>query len=88
MNLIPLIVGGILATFFLAALLLSARFTIARVILSILAIAFAAFCAFGFLASFEPSDSPSWPWQLAYATLGICSLFIPVLLLVKSGRPR
>lgn len=79
MTLTLLVVVGVLSVSLLAAIVLSRRSVFACVAGSILALGFTAFCGFGFLASFEPSDSPSWPWQLAYAVMGIGSLITAVL---------
>jgi uncharacterized membrane protein HdeD (DUF308 family) len=81
-----LIAVGILALF-LAVLVLSCRSMFARITASVFTFGFAAFCAFGFLASFEPSDSPNWPWQLAYGILGMGSL-LAALMLLKGGWHR
>ena len=37
-------------------------------------LAFAAFCAFGFLASFEPPIGAHRPWQIGYAITGLGAL--------------
>ncbi len=79
MNNTTLIIGGILALGFFASLLLLARSEVARVIASIFALGASAFCAFGFLASYELSDSAALPWQITYATLGICLLATAVM---------
>ena len=69
-----LLVAGVLIVSLLAALALSRQSVFARLTAAVLALGFAAFCGFGFLASFEPSDSPNLPWQLGYAALGLGSL--------------
>ena len=74
MSLTLLIVVGVLSVSLPAAFVLARRSAFACFAASILALGFAAFCAFGFLASFELSDSASWPWQLSYAVLGVASL--------------
>ena len=76
MNLTLLIVIGVLSVTLLGAFALSRQSVIARAAASIFALGFAAFCGFGFLASFEPSESPAWPWQLAYTALGLASVMI------------
>jgi hypothetical protein len=44
------------------------------------------FCAFGFMASFEPLSGPALPWQAGYAGLG-CACFTAIgVLLVRPGR--
>ncbi|GEM_PF-1703224 len=84
MNLTLLIILGVLSVVLLAALVLFSRSVFARVIIAMFAFGFSAFCAFGFLASFEPLDTPNWPWQLGYATLCIGSI-IAGLLALKSA---
>lgn len=74
MTLILLIVVGVLLAMWLAVLVLSRQSGLARVAASILALGLAAFCGFGFLASFELPASQGWPWQLAYAVAGVGSL--------------
>ncbi len=68
---------------------------VARITASIFAFGIAAFCVFGFLASFEYSLAKSWPWHLGYGIVGIGSLIAAILLLkgawtrgrsVKSAR--
>jgi LPXTG-motif cell wall-anchored protein len=49
--------------------------------------AIAAFCAFGFMATFEPSASPRWPWQVGYGLIGLASLGGAIFLL-RSKRNR
>jgi hypothetical protein len=88
MHFVLLTVVALLLLAFLAALVLCARSFMARVIASILALGFAGLCAFGFLASFEPSDAPRWPWQIAYGILGLGSLITTVLLLGKGSLGR
>lgn len=86
MNLILLILVGTLLISFLAAVIHCSRSVIARVFLSLVALGLAAFCAFGFLASFEPSDSLNWPWHVAYGILGISSLATALLPLKSIWR--
>jgi len=43
-------------------------------LVAVTSLAFAAFCAFGFLASFEPGIALAW--RVGYAALGILSLAI------------
>ncbi|MBT8045006.1 MAG: hypothetical protein KJO79_08650 [Verrucomicrobiae bacterium] len=74
MTLLLLNIVGVLAVTFLATLVLSRRSLIACIIASVLAIGFTFFCGFGFLASFELSDSPLSSWHLTYAILGMSSL--------------
>ena len=87
MTLTLLIVVGVLSVSLLVAVALSRRSVFACVTASIFALGLASFCAFGFLASFEPSDSPNWPWQLAYAVIGIAFL-VAALLCLKSAWNR
>ncbi|MEM9283188.1 MAG: hypothetical protein AAGA96_15300 [Verrucomicrobiota bacterium] len=90
MSVSALIIFAIVAVVFPVAMYFSTRSPIAsiiaKIIASLIALGFAFFCAFGFLASFEPSSSPSWPWQVLYAVLGIGSLSIPVVLFAKRRR--
>ncbi len=79
MNIVFLLVAGVLALLLLAAITLSRRSLIACVTASVFALGIAAFCAFGFLASFELSDSPLSRWHLAYAILGIGSMITAFL---------
>ena len=52
---------------------------IAGVASSIFALGLAAFCGFGFLASFELAASQGLPWQLAYSVIGLGSLVTGLL---------
>ncbi|MEZ7968674.1 MAG: hypothetical protein QMC23_03265 [Rubritalea sp.] len=88
MHLILLITVGFLGLSFIAAIALSRRSAFASIIASIVALGFAAFCAFGFLASFEPMDSPSWPWQLTYGILEVASLTTAFLGLKQSIKSK
>ena len=49
--------------------------TVLRLVLILLLLGVAAFCAFGFLASFEPHDGNWLPWQLLYAAFALAALF-------------
>lgn len=82
-----LIVIGLLALSFLATLVLSCRSVGTRIIASICALGLAAFCAFGFLVSYELSDSAKWPWQLTYGVMGSGAL-LAALLLLRGIRRR
>ena len=87
MNFSILIAAGVLASLFITVLLLARRSIIARAVASIIALAFAAFCGFGYLASSELSAASSWHWQLSYAILGISS-FATAILGLKSCFTR
>lgn len=53
----------------------------ARAVLTVVLLAILAFCAFGFLASYEEAEpSRRLPWQLGYGTGGVVCLFVTVLL--------
>jgi hypothetical protein len=54
---------------------------VARVAASIFTLGASAFCAFGFLASYELSASEALPWQIMYAILAVSSLITTVILL-------
>ena len=54
---------------------------------SLLLLAIAAFCAFGFMASFEPTDN-AWAFRIGYAVVGIACLVGVVLLIVNVLRRR
>ncbi len=75
MDLSLLLVAVFLTVVLIGSMALSRRSLIASLIASGFSLGFAGFCAFGFMACFEPSNSPVWPWQLAYAILGIGFLF-------------
>lgn len=55
---------------------------------SLLLLALAAFCVFGFLATFEPTDRPEMfvAFRVGYAVVGVGSLVGIVVLLSKSFR--
>ena len=61
--------------------------TFLRITGALALLAFAAFCAFGFLASFEPSASPRRPWKVGYAVLGVGCLTGAIRVL-RPRRPR
>lgn len=71
MDITLLFVAGFLSLILIGALAFSRFSVIASILSSVFSLGFAGFCAFGFMACFEPSHSPVWPWQLAYAVLGI-----------------
>ena len=52
----------------------SATRIVAGVACSLWLLAFAAFCAFGFMASFEPPLAEHRPWQIGYAIAGVLAL--------------
>ena len=83
-----LITIGIVLALMPVAWILSTRSLVARIAAILFALGFAAFCGFGFLASFELSSSQRWPWQLAYALLGIGSLVASTFLLLRSSARR
>lgn len=82
-----LIVVGVLSILWLIALALSRRSGFAGVVSSLFALGLAAFCGFGFLASFEYSPAVSWPWQIAYGIIGLGS-FLTALLGLKAAWSR
>ena len=82
MNAVVMILIGLFVVSFLVCLGFSTRSLIARIVASLMALGFALFCGFGFLASFELSDSASLPWKIGYGVLGVISLSTPVLLFV------
>ena len=48
---------------------------IVRIVFALLLLSVAAFCVFGFLSSYEISDtSGRLPWQIGYGTLGLICL--------------
>ena len=56
-----------------------------RILGALTLLALAAFCVFGFLASFEPSETSRLPWKVGYAAMTIVCLTGAVQLL-RSGR--
>ncbi len=59
--------------------------TLARIIGALALLGMAGFCVFGFMASFEYSETAKrLPWQMGYGALGIVCLSGAVMLL----RPR
>ncbi len=57
-----------------------------RVLVAIMLMLLAGFCAFGFRAGFEPSADPSYVIRVSYAVVGAASVFAGGYLLV--GRKR
>jgi hypothetical protein len=55
---------------------------------SLLLLAIAAFCAFGFLATFEPSDTPGMfmVFRIGYSVVGVACLVGTIALIVKGVR--
>lgn len=86
MMLILSLVVGTLLVLFTASLIQTSRFAVARAVASLLGLGFAAFCAFGFFASLEPTGLPNWPWQVGYGVLGLGSLAAVALALLRGGR--
>jgi hypothetical protein len=56
---------------------------LARILGALVLLAFALFCGFGFLASFEPGNG--WQWKAGYGALGCACLFGAVTLLLPRG---
>lgn len=73
------IVLGLLAALALIGLTLSRASLPVRLSASLFGFGLAAFCGFGYLASFEQSDSPLSPWHLGYAILGLGSLLLSMV---------
>jgi hypothetical protein len=61
---------------------------IVTVVGSILLLALAAFCLFGFLATFEPSNTPGmfWAFRIGYAIVGIGCVVGVCVLILKAVR--
>ena len=62
-------------------------FTLLRILAALAFLALAAFCLFGFMASFEPSDAPRWPWKIGYALAGIGAITASLRLFRQAKRP-
>ena len=62
--------------------------TLLIVVGSILLLAVASFCLFGFLATFEPTDTPGmfWAFRIGYAVVGIGCVVGAIALIVKGVR--
>lgn len=54
--------------------------------LALILLAFALFCVFGFLASFEPG-ADWWGFKVGYAALGLTSLAAASWLIRRATRP-
>lgn len=76
---------GLLFVLGLAGTALSVRSVVARFFVIVISFVFAAFCGFGFLASYEIAAADRWPWQLAYGLLG-CAGLVAMILSLLSGR--
>lgn len=48
----------------------------------------AAFCVFGFLATFEPGVQHAWAFRVTYALIGTVSLAVPVVVAVRALHAR
>lgn len=61
---------------------------ILTIVMSLLLLAVAAFCLFGFLATFEPTDRPSQflAFRVGYGVVGVGCLAGIVALVVKAVR--
>jgi hypothetical protein len=57
--------------------------TLARILGALVLLAFALFCGFGFLASFEPGNG--WLWKVGYAAVG-CGCLTGVVMLLRRRR--
>lgn len=62
---------------------------LAAILGSLLLLAIAAFCAFGFMATFEPTDRTAefLAFPIGYAVVGI-ACFVGVVLLIVNGMRR
>ncbi|MEM9283220.1 MAG: hypothetical protein AAGA96_15465 [Verrucomicrobiota bacterium] len=78
MNFTLLAVAGTLSAILITTFFLSRRSVIASLVASTFSLGFSAFCVFGFMACFEPSSSPAWPWQLAYGVIATAFLVTAV----------
>ena len=76
--LLPIIIGlnavGLASAVGLLSPPRSATRLVAGAVFSLWLLAFAAFCAFGFMASFEPPIAEHRPWQIGYAIAGRLAL--------------
>lgn len=59
---------------------------IVKILASLVLLAVAAFCVFGFLATFEPPGSMGW--RIGYATLGLLSLAGAIVAAASIRSPR
>ena len=60
------------------------------IVASLVLLATAAFCVFGFLATFEPTDNPGMflAFRIGYAVVGIACLVGTIALIVNGIRKR
>ena len=63
---------------------------ILTIVASLVLLAIAAFCVFGFLATFEPTDKPEMflAFRIGYAVVGIGCLVGTIALIVNGIRKR
>ena len=84
----------VLACFLLAVvaaviLVQKSRSRFAQVVLAALLLLPAAFCAFGFIATFEPMDAVrQMSFRIGYVVLGVCLTLTSVLLLARPPLPK
>lgn len=88
MNSLLLLVMVVVLFGLLGALACVRQSLAARILSSIVALAFAGFGVFGFLATFEPSEAPAWPWQVGYGILVTGSLLALVPILKNRRQPK
>jgi len=62
--------------------------TVLRIVGALLLLAIMAFCIFGFMATFEPSDQPRLPWQIGYAFVSIICLARAIMLMLPKKQNR
>ena len=84
MHQIVIILAGVLLLLVPIVLLLSRQGAFAQIVGAIGLLGIFLFCAFGFLASFEPSATSNVPWKLGYAALGLFCLCGASLLLKRT----
>lgn len=61
------------------------------ILASLLLLAVAAFCLFGFMATFEPTDRTAefWAFRIGYAVVGVgCLIGLGVMLVKTVGKPN
>lgn len=69
------LLGLVVAVVAMSVLVQRTRSFAARVLLAILLLPVAAFCLFGFVATFEPLDLVTqWTFRIGYAVLGISAV--------------
>jgi roadblock/LC7 domain-containing protein len=61
---------------------------IVEVVAAVVLLALAAFCLFGFLATYEPTEAPgmNWTFRIGYAVVGISCVVCVVVLILKAVR--